>query len=95
MHSLFYSSRAPNYHTNTLSPLLLKMPSLYCLSCQHAELKLCHNNVRNVVAEYFSSMGYTVFVGEIPINALKGIRNLVSQINASVATASNIISNSQ
>jgi len=68
----------------------------HCLSCQHAELKICHNNVRDVVAEYFSSMGYTVFVGEIPINALKGIRsrNPASQINAPVATASNIISNS-
>lgn len=43
------------------------------LSCNCAGLKQCHDNVRNVIADFLKRLGYTVFVGELPINALNGI----------------------
>ena len=43
------------------------------LSCNCASLKQCHNDVRDVIAELLKRLGYTVFVGELPINSLNGI----------------------
>jgi hypothetical protein len=43
------------------------------LSCTSANLKQCHNSVRDVIAEFLRRLGYDVIVGEIPINALAGI----------------------
>jgi len=40
------------------------------LSCSHACLKNCHDLTRNVVAQFLERLGYKVYIGEIPINAL-------------------------
>ncbi len=65
------------------------------LSCNCAGLKQCHDNVRDVIAEFFRRLGYKVFVGELPINSLNGIspRNADEDLEVFRSTRTNINSN--
>lgn len=65
------------------------------LSCNCAGLKQCHDNVRDVIAEFFRRLGYKVFVGELPINSLNGIppRNADNDLEIFRSSRSNINAN--
>ena len=54
-----------------------------------------HDNVRDVIAEFFRRLGYKVFVGELPINSLNGIspRNADEDLEVFRSTRTNINSN--
>ncbi len=60
------------------------------LSCNQASLKLCHNMVRDTLADFYRSIGYDALTGEIPYDALRGISVDNSQVQEEIRSAAEL-----